>query len=86
VLLVSATTPGYVLSSEDLELGAPNETEHVPFDFLDWGYLIQYNLSTSIHLPAKFMSLFFFTAEYCIGFVPNFHYPFAGRHLGCFHF
>jgi hypothetical protein len=43
--LVSAVTPSCVLTSEDLELGALDEREHVMFAFLGLCYLTQYDLS-----------------------------------------
>ena len=42
--LVSAVTPGYVSTSQDLELGTSSEGEHVTFAFLDLGYLTQHDI------------------------------------------
>ncbi|KAL6039014.1 hypothetical protein STEG23_007144, partial [Scotinomys teguina] len=50
-ILVSAVTPGYVLTSEDLELGASDERENAMLVFLGLGYPIQCNLI--IQLPEK---------------------------------
>lgn len=44
IFLVSAVTLGYVLTSEDLELGASNKKEHMMFVFLALGYFIHYDL------------------------------------------
>lgn len=52
---VSAVALGYVLTSEDVELGASDESEHVTFVFLYLGYLIQYDLVQFYSLPVKFM-------------------------------
>lgn len=51
--LVSAVTPGFVLTSEDFELGISNAKEHVTFIFLGVGYLTKYNLSSSSQLSAN---------------------------------
>lgn len=51
-------TPGYVLTSDDLELGITDERGYVAFIFLSLGYITQYNISNSIHLPAGFMISF----------------------------
>lgn len=39
--LIYAATPGYVLISEDLELGASDEREHAMLVFLGLGHLIK---------------------------------------------
>lgn len=46
-----------------MELGASNERKHEIVVSLDLGYLIQYVLSSYIHLPANSVILFFCTAE-----------------------
>jgi hypothetical protein len=43
-LLLSAVTPGYVLTSEDLELGALDEGDPAMFVFLGLGFFTQYDL------------------------------------------
>lgn len=43
-LLVSEVTPGYVLTSEDSELGVSGEKENAIFAFLCLGYLLQHDL------------------------------------------
>lgn len=43
ILLVSVVTTSYVLTSEDLELGALSKREQVTFIFLGLGYLTQYD-------------------------------------------
>lgn len=42
--LVSKVTPGYVLTSKDLELGASDKRELMKFVFLGLGYFSQYDL------------------------------------------
>lgn len=56
--LVSAITPGCVLTSEDLVLGA-TVREHVTLLF--WVWIISFNMTFSgfIHLPVEFMISFF---------------------------
>lgn len=52
--LTSAVTPGYVLTPEDLELGASDEREHVALDCL-----IQYDLLQSHPFICKVHDLIF---------------------------
>lgn len=51
-----------MLTSEDLKLGIEDEKEVVMFAFVGLSFPTQYDLSSSIHLPAKFTILFFFIA------------------------
>lgn len=55
--LVSAVALGYILISEDLELGTTDERVYM-FAFQVWISPINIVFSGSIHLPADFMILF----------------------------
>lgn len=50
---------GYVLTSENLELGASNERKHVTFVFLGLSYLIQYDMSQFNAFTCNFHGFFF---------------------------
>lgn len=56
--MVSVITPGYVLTSDNLEMGIIDEREHVAFVFLSLACITQYNISISIHFPANFIVSF----------------------------
>lgn len=58
--LVSAVILGYLLLSEDLELGASNERENVTFVFLS---SLNMAFSSSIHWISNFMILLFLKDE-----------------------
>lgn len=59
---ISVVTNIYTYIS-DLELGASNEMKHEIVVSLNLGYLVQYVLSSSIHLSANSVILFICTAE-----------------------
>lgn len=86
-LLVPVVTPGYVLPSEDLELGASHEGDHALFVFLGLAYLAQYNIPSFIH--CRFNTFIFFTDKYCdivcLYYIFTIHSSLEG-HLGCSHF
>lgn len=56
---------GYILTSEDLELGIANETDQVTF-FFSWFHVISNDriFSTSNSSPANFMISFFITTVF----------------------
>lgn len=79
---------GYVLSSEDLELGTANEREHVislPLSPTPSGslYTIKSLLVLTIYLQSSryHFSLQLSTSPLCI--CTTFHYPSVLGHLGC---
>lgn len=69
--LVSVVTPGYVLTSKDLELGAGDERETRSLVCLD--YIPQYIFSSSINLP-KIWNFMIFDMFICRRLLDKFHY------------
>lgn len=79
---------GYMLTFEDLGIGASNERDHVSL-FWDWVTSLSLIFQSSKYLSANLIILFFFIAEQylivCLYHVLIIHSPVEGD-LGCFHY
>lgn len=63
IFLVSAVAPGYVLTSDNLEMEASDAWEHGMFVFLGLSYFTQYDLFWFHPLPANFYDFIFLIAN-----------------------
>lgn len=85
----SVVTPGYILTSENLQLRTSDEREYVTYVFLGLCHLTQYTLFQFHYLPTSFMIFFFFVAkQYLIMYMYHIFiiHSLAEGCLWCFHF
>jgi hypothetical protein len=79
--LITVFTQEFALTSEDWELGASSERNHGALEFLGIGYLNMI-FPSSIHLPEKFMTSFFFIGEQFSKLYVYIIYSLLVEHLG----